>query len=305
MRSNESYKIKISENKSITNSNSVQHAEGMFGANNQQEKDNVKGQFEKRYLEELEKLHKDQYDALPENEKYTGTEAVDELLKRMASGEELSNEEIKYIKIFANLVDYEKAEASGKIYNVLYPMIIKEIEKKEIDVNGKEWGIELDVSGKIVITGEISEETKKMISDTMDDEISDMLWNYYMQASDMSASEYNYINNYRDLNRFLEKSTNGKYTWNDIKIDEDGKISGLPAKMCELLNSQESNARYEDLRDKIYRLKDYEKKNGMGGISNFRVEYNISNSGISIVNGEKSVVLNYYLPYYENMLPVI
>ncbi len=305
VRSNESYKIKISENKSITNSNSVQHAEGMFGANNQQEKDNVKGQFEKRYLEELEKLHKDQYDALPENEKYTGTEAVDELLKRMASGEELSNEEIKYIKIFANLVDYKKAEASGKIYNVLYPMIIKEIEKKEIDVNGKEWGIELDVSGKIVITGEISEETKKMISDTMDDEISDMLWNYYMQASDMSASEYNYINNYRDLNRFLEKSTNGKYTWNDIKIDEDGKISGLPAKMCELLNSQESNARYEDLRDKIYRLKDYEKKNGMGGISNFRVEYNISNSGISIVNGEKSVVLNYYLPYYENMLPVI
>lgn len=305
VRSNESYKIKISENKSITDSSSVKHAEGMFGANSQQEKDKVKGQFEKRYLEELEKLHKEQYDSLPENDKYTGSETVDGLLKRMASGEELSNEEIKYLKIFANLVDYEKAEASGKIYNVLYPQIMKEIEKDDIDVNGKEWGIELDVSGKLVITGEISEETKKMISNAMGNEFSDILWDYYMQASDMSASEYNYINDYRDLNHFLGKSTNGKYTWNDIKIDKDGKISGLPAKMCELLNSQESNARYEDLRDKIYRLKDYEKRNGMGGISNFRVEYNISNSGISIVNGEKSVVLNYYLPYYENMLPVI
>lgn len=305
VRSNESYKIKISENKSITDSNSVQHAEGMFGANNQQEKDNVKGQFEKRYLEELENLHKDQYDALPENEKYTGTETVDELLKRMASGEELSNEEIKYLKIFANLVDYEKAEASGKIHSVLYPQIMKEIEKNEIDVKGKEWGIELDVSGKLVITGEISEETKKMISDAMDDKFFDTLWDYYMQASDMSASEYNYINDYRDLNQFLEKSTNGKYTWNDIKVDEDGKISGLPAKMCELLNSQESNARYEDLRDKIYRLKDYEKRNGIGGISDFRVEYNISNSGISIINRDRYIVQNKGLSYYEKMTSVI
>lgn len=78
VRSNESYKIKISENKSITDSSSVKHAEGMFGANSQQEKDKVKGQFEKRYLEELEKLHKEQYDSLPENDKYTGSETVDE-----------------------------------------------------------------------------------------------------------------------------------------------------------------------------------------------------------------------------------
>ena len=40
----------------------------MFGANNRQEREKVKGQFEKQYLEELEKLHKEQYDSLPDDE---------------------------------------------------------------------------------------------------------------------------------------------------------------------------------------------------------------------------------------------
>lgn len=156
-----------------------------------------------------------------------------------------------------------------------------------------------------MITGEIPEETKKMIFDTIGDDLSDTLWDYYMQASDMTASEFNYINDYRDLNQFLENSTNGKYTWNDIRIDENGKISGLPAKMCELLNSQESNARYEDLRDKIYRLKDYEKMYGMHGISNFKVEYNISNSSMSIVKRANNIASNNNSSYYEKLMPVI
>ncbi len=305
VKSNEPYRIKISENRSTTNSNSVQHAEGMFGANNQQERDKVKGQYEKHYLEELEKLHREQYESLPDNEKYMGTETVEELLKRMASGEKLRNEEMNYLKIFANLTDYEQAEASGKIYNVLYPKIMEQIEKNKIDVGRKEWGIELDISGKLMITGEIPEEAKQMISDAIGNDLSDMLWDYYMQASDMTASEFNYINDYRDLDQFLGNSTNGKYTWNDIKIDGNGKISGLPAKMCELLNSQESNARYEELRDKIYRLKDYEKMYGMRGISNFQVGYNISNSNMSIVKRTKGITSNNNTSYYENLMPVI
>lgn len=54
-------------------------------------------------------------------------------------------------------------------------------------------------------------------------------------------------------------------------MDGNGNISGLPEKMCRLLNSQESNGKYEQLGDDILMLYDYARANGMEGLPGYRM----------------------------------
>lgn len=79
-----------------------------------------------------------------------------------------------------------------------------------------------------------------------------------MQASGMDSNQYRQISAYREISSFLQKATDGQYQWEDIyrETDKSGNtmIAGLPDKLCELLNSQESNGKYEQLRDDIYLL---------------------------------------------------
>lgn len=58
-----------------------------------------------------------QFEALPEDEKYSGTDSVEELLNKMKK-EQLSVSEMAYVKIFANLSDYERAEKSNYIKTI-------------------------------------------------------------------------------------------------------------------------------------------------------------------------------------------
>ena len=107
------------------------------------------------------------------------------------------------------------------------------------------------------ITGDLDDETKAGISKALGDEITDKMWDYYVQASDIPVNLYNYLSCYRDIEQFLQKATGGEYSWNDIVVGNNGKISGLPSKMCDQLNSQEANGRYEQLRDEIFYLTGY------------------------------------------------
>ena len=236
------------------------------------------------YRDEIEKLHREQFDSLPEDERYTGTESVEELLAKKASGEPLDKREEAYLKIFANLHDYERAAAHGRIQNTLLPKMQEALEKAGIDVQGIEYAIEMDLYGKITITGDLPEEEKRRAAGILEEQFSDELWDCHMQASDYTTEEFNRINAYKELSGFLGKSTGGQYSWNDISVDGNGKISGLPEKMCQLLNSQESNGRYEQLRDDILMLYDYGRVYGMDALSGYKVRYEVAGSNIKIAD---------------------
>ena len=237
------------------------------------------------YSSEIEKLHREQYDFLPEDERYTGTESVEGLLEKKASGEILDGREDNYLKIFANLHDYERATANGRLRNILFPKIQEALEKAGIDIQDKEYLIEMDIYGKITVTGELSEEEKRKAADVLEEQFSDELWDCHMQASDYTTEEFNRINAYKEISDFLGKATGGQYSWDDISMDGNGNISGLSKKMCQLLNSQESNGRYEQLKDDILTLYDYAQAHGMEGLSNYKVSYEVAGSNIKIKNG--------------------
>ena len=299
------YKIKISENRDNESRNqSVEHGEELAAAGRGDREDvvRVNAKYEENYLSELERLHQKQYDSLPEELRYTGTKTIQELLDEMASGRSLSEQEKAYLKIFANLADYERAESSGKIANGLYPEIMDCLEKAGIDTEGKEWGIELDAAGNVTITGDLDDETKAGISEALDDKITDKMWDYYLQASDIPASLYNYLSSYRDVEQFLQKATGGKYSWNDIAVDNNGRISGLPAKMCDQLNSREANGRYEQLRDEILYLTGDVNAGVMKDILTFRAGYQFSDAGVSCKEtGDVSAYQNKGIQHYDKL----
>ena len=225
------------------------------------------------YTDEMERLHREQYDSLPEAERYTGAKSVEELLEKKASGELLDRQEEAYLKIFANLHDYERASAQGRIRNVLFPKMEEALGNAGIHVQGKGFIIEMDIDGKIIITGDLSDEEKQKAAGVLEEQFADELWDCHMQASDYTTEEFNRINAYKELSSFLRKSTGGQYSWKDISVDGNGEISGLPQKMCQLLNSQESNGRYEQLRDDILMLYDYGRVYGMDKFSDYKVRY--------------------------------
>lgn len=232
------------------------------------------------YSDEIERIHREQYDSLPEDERYTGTESVEGLLGKKASGEILDKREETYLKIFANLHDYERAAAKGRLKNTLFPKMQEALEKAGIDIQGKKYAIEMDIYGKITVAGELSEEEKRKAADVLEEQFSDELWDCHMQISDYTTAEFNLVNAYKEISDFLGKATEGQYSWDDISVDGNGKISGLPEKMCRLLNSQESNGRYEQLRDDILMLYDY----GMDEFSSYKVRYEVAGTDIKIVN---------------------
>lgn len=243
------------------------------------------------YAQEVDRLHEKQYLALPEKDRYQGNESVEELLKRMASGEQLSKPELEYLKIYANLHDYERAEAANRFQNKLYPGIMDRLKQAGIELEGKAWELEIDAYGKVTVSGELSEEEKEQAEKILK-EYEDRLWDTYMQMSGMDSEQYRQISAYREISSFLQKSTGGQYKWEDIYQDTDKsgnvKVAGLPNKLCELLNSQESNGKYEQLRDDIFLLwsaQGWTEKNNQTakGWTDFRVKYRSDGAKLDIV----------------------
>ncbi len=136
------------------------------------------------------KLHREQYDFLPEDERYTGTESVEGLLEKKASGEILDGREENYLKIFANLHDYERATANGRLRNILFPKIQEALEKAGIDVQNKEYLIEMDIYGKITVTGELSEEEKRKAADVLEEQFADAVRLFCIRICVLTAAVF-------------------------------------------------------------------------------------------------------------------
>ena len=145
------------------------------------------------------------------------------------------------------------------------------------------------------------EQIKNMISENFADD----MWEKYIQTADISNTQYRLVNAYYEVEQFIQKATNGQYSFDDINVDDNGKITGLPEKMCKIMNSQEANAKYEEIRDNIYMLTDYKNQYGLEDILAFKAGYNISDSEVSTVgtSGNNSVMDN--AGYYKNMKTII
>lgn len=283
----QAYRIKVKETKTKNAENdSTKHGQELREAKNQAEYDVIQYKYEQYYKEQLDKLHREQFQSLPENEKYQGKLTVEELLEKYAAGETLTKQELTYLKIFAGMTDFEAAEAKHFIQTDFSEEIKQKAEQENIDWPEGSWGIEVDIKGKLSVKGDILERDREKIERMLEENFKDRLWGKYWQTQmkNVPYEQYGLINRYYDVEGFIGRATNGEYSWKDITVDSNGKIGGLPANLCSILNSYGANARYEDLSDSIYLLDSYKNTHNLNDIFKYKAEYVWDGSALQVVD---------------------
>ena len=177
------YKIsfKVTENKEQEKTDAIREAFGnLHGAYSRKDENwrecldkynEVLMDTEKNYTKEMEKLHQKQFESLPEEKQYKGGRTVDELLQDMAEGKTLDDAETEYVKIFANLKDFEKAQQKAELKNDFSEDFVKDLESKGISRDELE-GMQIKIESNGNVTVSVINRAKEILADLVDADIS-------------------------------------------------------------------------------------------------------------------------------------
>ena len=247
---------------------------------------------ETAYAKEVEQLHQKQYENLPADKQYKGSASVDELLQDMADGKELSDSELEYIKIFANLKDYEKAKKKVELKE-FSEKFSKELEnngisKEELD----EIHIKIESNGKLTVSGISDKNVQKRVEE-LAGKHQEELYQFYIGIADsienLSSDVYEYAAQIQEVNRYLSAASGGNIALEDLYLRADGRVGGLPEKVEKLLYETKNNIKPEDIRDMLTDIVQNISKSGNVGIPEFSSEFQFQNGTLSVVDGGFSV----------------
>lgn len=222
------------------------------------ELDDLQASWQQQYDTTIEELHEKQYSQYEKENDNT----VEELLARKRTGETLRETEEDYLRIFANLFAYEQANAQGEVTKIGEE--IKEILKKyginEFDAISFLWQ-----SGRIIVEGLNDPAICKDIETEINEKYGSKLYQLYLRASEeinaLSEKEYNIMQKKQKVNDYLSKISNGTISIEDISVIS-GKIYGLPKQIAGLVNEPGDNYKYNEIRDLILQIKDFERMSG-------------------------------------------
>ena len=65
-----------------------------------------------------------------------------------------------------------------------------------------------------------------MISENFADD----MWEKYIQTADISNTQYRLVNAYYEVEQFIQKATNGQYSFDDINVDDNGRLPDFQRK---------------------------------------------------------------------------
>lgn len=244
---------------------------------------------EANYMKEVEQLHRKQYESLPEEKQYKGSRTVDELLQDMADGKALSEAELEYVKIFANLQDFEKAQQKAGLKNDFSKEFTKDLEDRGIsakDIEGMRVKIASD--GTVTVEGIEDETIRRQVEKLIDEKYKDRLYRYYIGIADsvgnLSGNVYEYAMEVQEVKRYLKAVTGEDIALENLYLTPDGKIGGLPDKVGNMINNTKNNAKIDRIRDM---LKDIIQNIGISGgigIPDFTSEFQFRNGEFSVAD---------------------
>ena len=295
------YKISfhVSENKEHEKTDAIRKAYGdLHNAYDQKDENwreyldkynEVLQDTEKNYIKELEQLHQKQFDSLPEEKKYKGGRTVDELLQDMAEGKDLSDAELEYVKIFANLKDIEKAQQKAELKDSFSEDFVKELESKGIsrdDIEGMR--VRIGSNGNVTVDGIEDETVREQVQKLIDEKYSDQMYQYYIGIADsvgnLPSNAYQYATDVQEVRRYLKGVTGEDISLESLYLTPDGKIGGLPDKAANLINKTKDNAKIEQMRDALRNIIGNIRRSGDLGIPDFSSEFQFSNGDFSVAD---------------------
>jgi len=232
---------------------------------------------EKNYMQELEELHRKQFEGLPEEKQYKGSRSAEELLQDMAEGKSLSEAELAYVKIFGNLKDVEKAQQKAELKNSFSDEFVKELESMGIsrdDIEGMR--VRIGSDGTVTVDRIEEEDVRKQVQKSAE-KCSDQLYRYYIgiadSVGDLPSGIYRYAMDVQEVRRFLKGVTGEDISLESLYLTPDGKIGGLPEKAANLINRTKDNAKIERMKDALTDIIGKIRRSGGLGIPDFTSEF--------------------------------
>ena len=244
---------------------------------------------EKNYTKEMEKLHQKQFESLPEEKQYKGGRTVDELLQDMAEGKTLDDAETEYVKIFANLKDFEKAQQKAELKNDFSEDFVKDLESKGISRDELEgMQIKIESNGNVTVSGIEDKEVREQVQKLVEEKYSDRMYQYYTGIADsvgnLSSNTYQYATDVQEVRRYLKGVTGEDISLENLYLTPDGKIGGLPEKAANLINKTKDNAKIERIKDALINIIGHNRTSGDLGIPDFTSEFQFSNGAFSVAD---------------------
>lgn len=262
------YKIgcHISEMKDTQKTDAVREAYGAWqiaksrGLPNQQEYlDRYNALLQKAeadYAKEVEALHQEQYESLPKEQQYKGGKTAEELLQDLADGRDLNEAEREYIKIFANLSDFEKAKQKAGLKSDFSREFVQELERQGIskdDIEGM--NVRISGSGAVTVDGIQDEAVRKQVESLIEEKYGDQMYQYYIGIADsignLSPQIYEYATEIQEVMRYLKGAAGQDIDLKDLYLTADGRIGGLPEKVGNMVNHTKNNAKIDRIKDML------------------------------------------------------
>lgn len=262
------YKIgcRISEKKDTEKTDAVRNAYGAWqiaksrGLPNQQEYldryNALLQEAEADYAKEVETLHQKQYESLPKEQQYKGGKTAEELLQELADGRDLNEAEREYIKIFANLSDFEKAKQKAALKNDFSQEFVQELERQGIskdDIEGM--NVRISGSGAVTVDGIKDEAVRKQVESLIEEKYGNQMYQYYIGIADsignLSPQVYEYVTEIQEVMRYLKGAAGQDIDLKDLYLTADGRIGGLPEKVGNMVNNTKNNAKIDCIKDML------------------------------------------------------
>lgn len=283
------YKISfhVSENKEQEKTDAIREAFGALQNAYSRKEENwreyldryneILKETEKNYIRERELLHQKQFESLPPEKQYKGEKTVTELLQDMAEGKSLSDAESEYVKIFANLKDYERAQQRAELKNDFSGKFVKEMEERGISSkDAEEMCVKIGSDGTVTVEGiedeEIKEQMEKLVK-----KYGDRLYRYYTgiadSVADLPSVVYQYAADVQEVRRYLRGVTGKDITLENLYFLPNGKIGGLPDKAAKLINDGKDNAKIDRIRDALINIIGNNRIGGDIGIPDFTSQF--------------------------------
>ncbi len=249
---------------------------------------------EKNYIREMEKLHQEQWESLPKEKQYRGSQSVDDLLSDMAKGKDLTDAELEYVKIFANLKDIEKAQQKAELKNSFSEEFAKELEGMGIsrdDIEGMR--IRIDGNGEVAVDGIKEEAVREQVQTLVEEKYSDRMYRYYIGIADsvgkLSSNMYQYAMNVQEAKRYLKGVMGEDVPLTKLYFTPDGKIGGLPEKAANRINKTKNNAKIERVKDALVDIIGKIRMSSDLGIPDFTSEFQFTGGAFSVADHGFSV----------------
>ena len=242
----------------------------------------IKEEYAAYYAAQMDKLHKRQAEKYLQGRKMPSKEQINKLLKKMASGDALTERQESLVNIFATAQEIDAAKAGAQMNRILKKEIFSRLE--EAGVSLPDDGVEADIGldGKAVVTGIEEQAAKQTIEDVLNHFTGKLLTIYFTVNDDvrrMSRQEQNVLRSAPDIEKFLQKATDGKVALADLTV-ENGRIKGLSGNLDMLINNPGGNRSCIDYRADILAIKNFERVQGSGLLKEFRAGYVISGKEI-------------------------